>query len=83
MRLQNQVESLLEEAHIKLSSFVCDLLGLSARRMPEGAGEQLCDVLGACKELNVVYRRLLKMALEEFRLIDAQNGQLDQELRVY
>src|SRR5216683_817734 len=33
VRLQNQVESLLEEAHIKLSSFVSDLLGLSARRL--------------------------------------------------
>jgi transposase len=33
VRLQNQVESLLEEAHIKLSSFVSDPLGLSARRM--------------------------------------------------
>src|SRR5216110_4142482 len=32
-RLQNQLESLLEEAHIKLSSFVSDLLGASARRM--------------------------------------------------
>ncbi len=32
-RLQNQVESLLEEAHIKLSSLVTDLLGASARRM--------------------------------------------------
>jgi len=29
----DQVESLLEEAHIKLSSFVSDLLGLSAQRM--------------------------------------------------
>ena len=33
IRLQNQLESLLEEAHIKLSSFVSDLLGFSARRM--------------------------------------------------
>jgi transposase len=33
VRLQNQVESLLEEAHIKLSSLVSDLLGASARRM--------------------------------------------------
>ena len=31
--LQNQVEALLEEAHIKLSSLVTDLLGISARRM--------------------------------------------------
>src|SRR5258708_289956 len=33
IRLQNQLESLLEEAHIKLSSLVSDLFGLSARRM--------------------------------------------------
>src|SRR5215813_2817072 len=33
MQLQNRLESLLEEAHIKLSSFVSDLLGVSARRM--------------------------------------------------
>src|SRR5712664_4892816 len=39
VRLQNQVESLLEEAHIKLSSFVSDLLGLSARRMLKALAE--------------------------------------------
>jgi transposase len=33
VRLQGQLEALLEEAHIKLSSFVSDLLGASARRM--------------------------------------------------
>jgi transposase len=33
VRLQNQLESLLEEAHVKLSSLVSDLLGASARRM--------------------------------------------------
>jgi transposase len=33
VRLNNQLESLLEDAHIKLSSLVSDLLGLSARRM--------------------------------------------------
>src|ERR1700745_3364673 len=32
VRLQNQLEALLEEAHIKLSSLVSDLLGVSARR---------------------------------------------------
>jgi hypothetical protein len=31
VRLQNQLEALLEEAHIKLSSCVSDLLGQSAR----------------------------------------------------
>ena len=33
VRLHNQLESLLEEAHIKLSSLVSDLLSASARRM--------------------------------------------------
>jgi transposase len=101
VQLQNRVESLLEEAHIKLSSFVSDLLGLSARRMLKALAdgetnpaalaaladrklratqEQLCDVLGACTELNPVYRRLLNMMLEELRLIDEQVGQLDQEM---
>ena len=33
VQLQNQLEALLEEAHLKLSSLVSDLLGASARRM--------------------------------------------------
>jgi len=33
VRLHNQLESLLEQAHIKLSSWVSDLLGLSGRRI--------------------------------------------------
>ena len=33
VQLQNRLEALLEEAHLKLSSFVSDLLGVSARRM--------------------------------------------------
>ena len=101
IRLQNQWESLLEEAHIKLSSFVSDLLGFSARRMLKALAEgetnpaalaaladkrwratpeQLCHALGACTELNAVYRRLLKMSLEECRLIDEQIDQLDKEM---
>ena len=101
VRLQNQVESLLEEAHIKLSSLVSDLLGASARRMLKGLAEgetnpaalaaladqnwratpeQLCDALGACTDLKPVYRRLLKMALEQLRFLEQQIDQLDQEL---
>src|SRR3974377_1500561 len=101
VRLHNQLESLLEEAHIKLSSLVADLLGVSARRMLKGLADgetnpaalaalaherlratpdQLCDALGACTELNDVYRRLLKMALEQLQLLEQQIGQLDQEL---
>src|SRR5207244_9430854 len=33
VQLQNRLEALLEEAHIKLSSLVSDMLGASARRM--------------------------------------------------
>ena len=101
VRLQNQVESLLEEGHIKLSSFVSDLLGASARRMLKAIAdgetdpvalaaladrnlratpEQLCDALGACADLKPVYRRLLKMALEQVQFLEQQIGQLDQEL---
>jgi transposase len=39
VRLDNQLESLLEEAHIKLSSLVSDLLGTSARRMLEALAD--------------------------------------------
>jgi transposase len=101
VQLQNRLEALLEEAHIKLSSLVSDLLGASARRMLKALAEgetdpaalaaladknlratpaQLCDALGACTELNPVYRRLLKMFLEELQLIDQQVGQLDKEM---
>src|SRR6266487_4975540 len=101
VRLQNRLEALLEEAHIKLSSLVSDLLGLSARRMLKAIAEgetdpaalaalanyrlratqeQLGDALAACQELSPVYRRLLKMVLEELHLIDKQIGQLDQEV---
>jgi len=101
VRLHNQLEALLEEAHIKLSSLVSDLLGVSARRMLKALAdgetnpaalaalaherlratpEQLCDALGACTDLKPVYRRLLKMALEQLQLLEQQIGQLDQEM---
>src|SRR6266851_2098161 len=101
VQLQNRLECLLEEAHIKLSSFVSDLLGVSARRMLKALAdgetnpaslaaladrrlratqEQLCDALGACMDLNPVYRRLLKMMLEELQLIEEQIGKLDKEM---
>jgi len=38
------------------------------------------DAWGACTELNPVYRRLVKMALEELQLIEQRIGQLDQEM---
>jgi transposase len=101
VQLQNRLECLLEEAHIKVSSLVSDLLGPSARRMLRAVAngetdpstvaalgsprlhatpEQFRDVLGACTDLNPVYRRLLAMTLDELDVIEAHMGQLDEEL---
>jgi transposase len=101
VQLQNRLEALLEEAHIKLSSLVSDLLGASARRMlaavadgetnPEtlaaladrglrATQEQLQDALGVCQELNPVYRRLIRMVLDEVASIDKRIEQLNQEM---
>jgi len=101
VRLQNQLEALLEEAHIKLSSLVSDLLGASARRLLKALADgetdpaalatlgdkrlratpaELQDALGACTELNPVYRRLVGLALDDLQLIEQQIGQLDQEM---
>jgi len=101
VRLRNQLESLLEEAHIKLSSLVSDLLGASGRRMLRALADgetnsaavaaladkqlratqaQLRDALGACSQLDSVYRRLLKMTLEELQFLDHQVSGLDQEI---
>jgi transposase len=101
VRLQNQLESLLEECHIKLSSLVSDLFGVSARRMLKALSDgetdpvalaalgdqrlratpaELVDALGACAELNPVYRRLLALVLEELQFIEQQMVKLDQEI---
>ncbi|MFZ0898844.1 MAG: hypothetical protein WAN21_06055 [Candidatus Sulfotelmatobacter sp.] len=100
VQLHNRLESLLEEAHLKLSSLVSDLLGASARRMLKAIAdgetnptavaalankklratqEQLRDALSACTELNSVYRRLLKMTLEELQFLEQQISQVDHE----
>src|SRR6266567_1587257 len=101
VQLQNRLEALLEEAHIKVSSVVSDLLGISARRMLQALAdgetdpaalatlatarlratpEQLCDAFQACATLHPVYRRLLKLTLEELRVIEDHLGQLDQQM---
>jgi transposase len=101
VRLQNQLEALLEEAHIKLSSLVSDLLGASARRMLKALADgetdpaalaslanqrlratpaQLHDALGACTEINPVYRRLVKMTLDDLQFVEQQISELDKEI---
>src|SRR5262249_37309643 len=101
VQLHNRLEALLEEAHIKVSSIVSDLHGISARRMLQALAdgetdpaalatlatarlratpEQLCDVFQACPTLHPVYCRLLKLTLEELRVIEDHLGQLDQQM---
>jgi transposase len=101
VQLQNRLECLLEEAHIKLSSLVSDLLGASARRMLQALAdgetnaaalaelasrrlratpEQLADALGACADLHPVYRRLLKLTLDELRVMEDHMAQLEHEM---
>jgi transposase len=101
VQLHNRLESLLEEAHIKVSSVVSDLLGTSARRMLHAVGdgetdpaalaaladqrlratpEQLRDAFGTCADLHPVYRRLVKLTLDELRLLEDHLAQLDQQM---
>ena len=101
VQLQNRLECLLEEAHIKLSSLVTDLLGASARRMLQALADgetnpatiaslgsrrlhatvdQFTDAVGACTNLHPVYRRLLRLTLDELRVIEDHIAQLDTEL---
>ena len=43
VQVHNRLEALLEEAHLKLSCVVSDLLGLSARRMLAALAEGATD----------------------------------------
>jgi transposase len=68
VRLQNQVEALLEESRIKLSSVISDLLGVSGRRILEAMANGETDP-----------QRLAKLGHERLRcsqqeLVDALNG---------
>jgi len=70
VRLQNQVEGLLEEARIKLSSVISDLLGSSGRRMLQAmaAGETDPVKLAALGDV--------RLHASEEELQDALQGQM-------
>jgi transposase len=101
VQLRNRLECLLEEAHLKVSCLVADLLGPSALRMLRAVAngetdpatvaalgsprlhatpDQLRDALGACTDLDPVYRRLLAMTLEDLAMLEAHRRHLDEEL---
>lgn len=56
-----------------------DVVGLASHRL-RATPDQLRDALGACANLHPVYRRLLRLALDELGLIEQQIGHLDEEL---
>ena len=68
VRLHNHLEVLLEEARIKLSSVITDLLGVSGRRILEAISEGKTDTA----ELAELGEANLKCTKEE--LMDALNG---------
>jgi transposase len=60
VRLQNQLEALLEEAHINLSRLVSDLLGASARRMLQALADGETDPAALAALTDQRLRRLMK-----------------------
>lgn len=71
VRLQNQLEALLEEARIKLSSVISDLLGMSGRRILQAMADGETD-LDRLAELGDDRLRCTKA-----QLTDALNGSLE------
>src|SRR6516162_7387289 len=69
VRLQNQLEALLEG-----ETDPAALAALADQRLRATPAE-LRDALGACTELNPIYRRLVKLALEDLELIERQVDQ--------
>lgn len=65
-----------------LAEGYCDPAALAdlADRHLRATGEQLRDALEPAAELNGVYRRLLKMVLEELEMIERQKAQMEQEM---
>lgn len=97
VRIQNQVESLLEETRVKLSSIVSDLFGASGLRimaaLVEGETDPaklaaLGDVRLKCSPAELaeavtgvvsdIHRRLLHQHLAHWKLIEAQQAELDE-----
>ena len=86
VRLQNQLEGLLEEARIKLSSQVSDLLGLSGRRMLQALADgendpvqiaKLADARSAAATLSPLHRQIMKLFLQRLKLIETQIDALE------
>jgi transposase len=81
VRLQNQLEALLEEARIKLSSVISDLLGVSGRRILQAMADGQTDP----DRLAALGDDRLRCSKDE--LTDALNGSLEpihcQVLKLY
>ena len=84
VRVRNQIEVLLEQAQIKLSSVISDLLGVSGRRilhaLAEGVSEvsELADALSG--RLTEAQRLVLKLYLEEIEQTEGHMAEVEKAL---
>ena len=76
VRVRNQVEVLLEQAQIKLSSVVTDILGKSGRRMLDALVRGISDPVALAR----LGDRRLHASKEQ--LADALSGQLTEAQRI-
>jgi transposase len=84
VRLQSQLEALLEDCRIKLASCVSDLLGVSSWRMLGGLAEpelratpqQWADALAAAATMDREHRQILQLFMARVKLIDRHIAQL-------
>lgn len=76
VRVRNQIEVLLEQAQIKLSSVISDLLGVSGRRILHALAEGVSEV----SELAALGHCCLRASKEE--LADALSGRLTEAQRL-
>ena len=86
LKLSSLVSDLLGASARRMLQVVADgetdpavLAALADRRL-RATPEQLSDALGAARTLNPVYRRLIRMTLEDVHTIEAQMRELDLEM---
>ena len=86
IKLSSLVSDLLGASALRMLNALADgetdpaaLAALADQRL-RATPAQLHDALCACKELNPVHRRLVKMTIEGLQFVEQQISQLDQEI---
>ena len=83
VRLQNRLEALLEEMHIKLSSLVSDLLGVSGRKMLKAVAEGETDAVKLAALADVNLRATPDELRDAFRAAATLDGRYRMVLQQY